>query len=107
MHAKPLSIIMTGTQNQALAMSTSQYKYVVTSGIPGVQPGFKPLSWLGHKDAMFSLGIARLLAWFTAAQVQVTEIYGRSDVCVSFNIYVEILTLKRRLEALYCRTCRR
>ncbi|KAF9510922.1 hypothetical protein BS47DRAFT_1383753 [Hydnum rufescens UP504] len=49
-------------------MSTIQHKYIVTSGILGVDPGFKALKWHSDIDTMFSIGILHLLAWFTATQ---------------------------------------
>ena len=62
-------------------MSTTQHKYIVTSRIPSVNPGFKALNWHGELDTMFSLGIIHLLAWFVATQVHITEIYTQTDLC--------------------------
>ncbi|KAF9511884.1 hypothetical protein BS47DRAFT_1486617, partial [Hydnum rufescens UP504] len=60
-------------------MSTIQHKYIVTSGILGVDPGFKALNWRSDVDTMFSIGIVHLLTWFAATQVHITDIYARAD----------------------------
>ncbi|KAF9507309.1 hypothetical protein BS47DRAFT_1398726 [Hydnum rufescens UP504] len=49
-------------------MSTIQHKYIVTSGILIVDPGFKALNWHSDIDTMFSIGIIHLLTWFAATQ---------------------------------------
>ncbi|KAF9518061.1 hypothetical protein BS47DRAFT_1380018 [Hydnum rufescens UP504] len=74
-------------------MSTIQHKYIVTSGILGVDPGFKALNWHGDIDTMFSIGIIHLLAWFAATQVHVTDIYARAD-----NPYIVALIADEDIE---------
>ncbi|KAF9504041.1 hypothetical protein BS47DRAFT_1401811 [Hydnum rufescens UP504] len=74
-------------------MSTIQHKYIVTSGILGVDPGFKALNWHSDIDTMFSIGIVHLLAWFAATQVHVTDIYARAD-----NPYIVTLIADEDIE---------
>jgi hypothetical protein len=72
-------------------MSTIEHKDIVTSGILGVDPGFKALNWRGNVDTMFSLGIIHLLAWFAATQVHITDIYAQTDVCEHLIVSQKIL----------------
>ncbi|KAF9517150.1 hypothetical protein BS47DRAFT_1483568 [Hydnum rufescens UP504] len=74
-------------------MSTIQHKYIVTSGILGVDPGFKALNWCGDVDTMFSIGIIHLLAWFAATQVHITDIYTRAA-----NPYIVTLITNEDIE---------
>ncbi|KAF9510556.1 hypothetical protein BS47DRAFT_1395870 [Hydnum rufescens UP504] len=66
---------------------------IVTSGILGVDPGFKALNWHSDVDTMFSIGIVHLLAWFAATQVHVTDIYARAD-----NPYIVTLIADEDIE---------
>ena len=55
-------------------------KYIVMSGILGVDPGFKVLGWASDTATLFLLGVVHLVSWLTAAEVHVTEMYGRPEV---------------------------
>jgi hypothetical protein len=64
-----------------MPMPAPNLNYIMISGILGAERSFKPLNWANSPSIMFSLGIAQLIAWLTAAEVQVTEIHDRQDVC--------------------------